>query len=289
VLQIDSEDEWEEEVDGESLGHSEGNADEDEDAEDGEPSKNDLDYDDGWLCDDAYVEYDNREAVDDDAVMEAGDKPKTLFPVGGLATDRKPLCFGPVYSVGAESSGNAAMLLRSKVVVFGKFPVVALALSMDTGARPDAGAAPTAPCAAAPGVAGADDVPVASGAAVGDAVAVAAACSAAPAAAASAAAASVPSTDAAAAAAKKRVRGIDDVDLPYLVGVLHQRSVSVDKAVLVFRHVRPDAKVSELQVRVCCHSPCRCSSIVRRLVCDSACVHVRAFVPACECGSCEPR
>ena len=70
--QVDSEDEWEEEdADGESLGHSDGkdSDDEDEDMEgDDEVKKNDLDYNDGWLCEDGYVEYENRDVAEEAGV-----------------------------------------------------------------------------------------------------------------------------------------------------------------------------------------------------------------------------
>jgi hypothetical protein len=59
VRQVDSDEEWEQDVDGESVDRSDGSEEEEEEEEEGgegEPNKDALDYEDGWLCEDNYVE-----------------------------------------------------------------------------------------------------------------------------------------------------------------------------------------------------------------------------------------
>ncbi len=55
---MDSDEEWEQDVDGESVDRSDGSEEEEEEegGEEGEPNKDALDYEDGWLCEDNYVE-----------------------------------------------------------------------------------------------------------------------------------------------------------------------------------------------------------------------------------------
>ena len=218
--QVDSEDEWEEEdADGESLGHSDGkdSDDEDEDMEgDDEVKKNDLDYNDGWLCEDGYV----------------------VQVVPGLASERKAVVIGPVFNLGAVDAAAAATaagggiagqyepLLRCRAIVYGRTPIVI--------GQPAAAAA-----VAASGAAACNGASAVAAAGAGDGAGGAGGRCGSPSGAPTAASGSVKG---------KRAKCFSDAELPVLVKILDGQNISIDKAVASFRAALPSSTVSDLQV-----------------------------------------
>ncbi len=233
---MDSDDEWEEDPEGESIGSHTGSEDEDSDMEAGDAAPVDeLDYSDKFLCPDDYVEYCDREEgdIDMDPQPLKAQQASSLPP-----TERKPVIFGIVYDLAADAAPKAGdMLRRGRIITYGPLPITIPGFSGETLSAVTPASAAVADAAVTPSAGSGATAPAASP-----------------------------------AGGSNRSRVVSETELPVLIRILlSPAAMSLDKAVALFKIECPDTKASEMQVCCCaaCHVVRRCVQPVRLACADS--------------------
>lgn len=213
---IDSEDEWED-CEGEDLLSGE------EEEDDGEGNANALDYEDGWLCQDDYVEYDAKTAAlvapvqnedgdfvlddDDDDANVAEEQPAAPSAKAPAASEdelkkREPVILEAFAGLNLEDPRHA-VLHRAAPVFYVNFPVV-----IPKAAPASVTKAPKAPKRSRED-GGAPKSPTRTN--------------------------------------KKRV--VADAELPALVEMLHHSNNSMEKMVELFKATYPSSTASKAQIK----------------------------------------